>query len=466
MIVDLVIKNCKIVSPWSILQGGGVAIDQEKIVMVAQDHHLPQADTTIDGRNQYLLPGIIEPHTHLAYGSTEMYTDQVRTETGSAACGGVTTFFTKLPRQGLIMSIENLQNWTDANAIVDMSFHVGIGTQDHVNRIPEYVQAGLPSLKFHMQGHPMFGVLDAEDDIIWGSFEKASQLVEAGYPCVLMFHTANYRIVQNLTQKFQKQGRDDVEAYLASRPSFHEEEGMRRVLTFGRQFSKVPIYIVHVSIAAGPPIIAKARSEGLQVYGETLPQLMTHTIADFPNTVLADPYPRTKEDNLALWQGFHTNGIHALGTDHEVSHKTEFAVPKTQGFWEETGAGAPGTETMLSVMLNEGVHKNRITLPQLVQLMCLQPAQIFSIFPKKGIIQPGSDADLVLVDLSKKQKVTSDLLHSAGDASFYDGWTLQGWPILTVSRGTIVMRDGTLLGKPGHGQAIFRKRSPQNSLIP
>jgi dihydropyrimidinase len=282
--------------------------------------------------------------------------------------------------------------------------------------------------------------------------------MKEGHPCVMMFHAANPRIVKTLIQKFQDQGRDDIEAFHASRLAFHEEEGMRRIITMGRQFPNVPIYFVHISIASGPSIVAQARSEGLRVYGETLPQLMTHTKRDFPNAVLADPYPRELLDNRALWDGIHSNGIHAIGTDHEVSQKNEFAVPKEKGFWEEVGAGAPGTETMLSVMLSEGVHKNRLRLPQLVQLMCLNPASIFSLYPKKGVIQIGSDGDIVLVDLKKERKVTSDILHSAGDASFYEGWTLKGWPILTISRGSIVMKDGDLIGKPGYGQPLFRKK--------
>jgi dihydroorotase-like cyclic amidohydrolase len=206
-----------------------------------------------------------------------------------------------------------------------------------------------------------------------------------------------------------------------------------------------------VTIKEGPGIIAKARLEGVDIVAETCPHYLVLN-TDNTDRILSKTNPpiRHKDDNETLWSAVKDGVIDVVATDHG-------AVPRTHktDFWTALGMG--GVETWLPIMLSEGVNKGRITLERLVQVCCYNPARKYGLTPRKGMISVGSDADLVIVDLNKKRKVSAKSFYSKGDFSCYEGWDLQGWPILTMMRGKVVMEDGKVVGRPGFGRFIPAK---------
>ncbi|HJX24246.1 MAG TPA: amidohydrolase family protein [Candidatus Bathyarchaeia archaeon] len=454
MTADLVVKNCRIVSPDGIISGAGVAVEGEKIVCLAKEPLLPAAERTIDANGNYLIPGAMEPHAHLSYGSTSLYDRQVRSETSAAVVGGVTTFMIMLPGQGLLMPYEDFEKATNGNALIDTVFHMKIGTDQHVRELRRYAELGMTDFKFHMYGHPEWGTRTAEDDIIWRTMEVSSDLIDEGYPCLVQFHCDNQRVVDKMEEKLREEGKHDIGAYFEARPSWTTVEGARRVLYFGEQLPNVPIYLVHMQVGRVVQLVAEAKAKGQRVWLETQPQNLTFTKDDFP---LKNTFG-TKEDIALLWKGISEGIVDTLGTDHEVAHKKEYAG--RDDLWP-----SPGAATMLPVMLSEGVNKGRISLEALVRLMSLNPARAFSIYPKKGAIAVGSDADLVIVDLDKEQRVEPEKLHSESDLNYYEGWKLRGWPVMTICRGTVVMEEDEVIGKPGYGRVMPRGRTTGMSAI-
>ena len=424
-----------------------MAVEGEKIVGVANEAILPEAEKTIDARGNYLLPGVMEPHAHLSYGSMAVYDKQVKSETSAAAVGGVTTFMIMLPGQGLIAPYEDFERITNENALVDTVFHVKIGADEHVRELRRYVERGMTDFKFHMYAHPEYGTRRAEDDIIWRTLEISNDLIAEGYPCLVQFHCDNQKVIDKIEERLKEAGRTDLDAFYEARPDWTTVEGARRVLFFGEQLPNVPIYIVHMQVGAVVKLVAEAKARGQKVWLETQPQNLTFTRYSFPlkNTFVS------KVDIALLWKGIQDGVVDCLGTDHEVAHKKEYEG--RDDLW-----ASPGASVMLPVMLSEGVNKGRISLERLVRLMSLNPAKIFSIFPRKGAIQLGSDADLVIVDLNKEQTVRPEMLHSESDVNYYEGWRLKGWPVTTICRGQIIMEDGDVVGTPGYGRVIPRKK--------
>lgn len=457
--MDISIKNCKIVFPTGIISGAGVGIDGEKIVTVVKEPNLPKADKVIDAKGNYLIPGVIEPHSHLAHiprgkakvGWEVAYGQEIKSETGSAAAGGVTTFFTKLPGQGLKMPFEDVERVVGQNAMTDMAFHVGIGTDQHLQEIPKYADLGITSYKFHMVEHPKWGVTAADDGLIYLGLRSIRDL---GYPALPLFHCENLDIIRRLKEKLMKEGRTDLIAWTDSRPNFCEAEAMKRVMYFAEVLN-APLYIVHMSIREGVELVAEQKAKGLGVIAETCPHYLTLTKYEKKGVLVkVNPPLREKEDIEALWMGIRNGVINCIGSDHVVN---TIKYQLELGLWDDHNAGFAGTETMLPVMLSEGVNKGRISFERLVEVCSYNTAKAFGIFPKKGAIQIGSDADLTIVDLNKEVTVTPEVLHSASDYTIYDGWKFRGWPVATILRGNIVMENGDLVGKPGCGKYLPRK---------
>ncbi|MHA1840139.1 MAG: dihydroorotase [Candidatus Ranarchaeia archaeon] len=457
--VDLKIQNCKIYVASNIFSGG-IAIDEGRIVAIGKNSNLPKADTVIDAKGNYVLPGIVDPHSHLGHSPTGSSFEewkatvyrQMQTETVSAAAGGVTTLFT-LIGQGEKIPFEVAINKVEQNALVDMAFHIGIGSTEHLEAIQSYVDAGITSFKFHMVEYPNFRVSAADDGLIFLGLEKIRGLGTCAVP---MFHCENLSLYKRLKEVLKSQGRTGLTAWADSRPNFSEEEAMRKVIFFAETL-QTRLYIVHMSIKEGVTLIAKAKNRGVNVVAETCPHYLTLTTSESDElTRKINPPLREKEDINALWTGIRHGVIDCVGSDHVVAMKeSQLAL----GLWDAHNVGFAGTEMILPVMLSEGVNQRQIPLGRIVEICSQNPAKVFGIYPQKGIIQIGADADLVVVDLKKEVKVTNDVLHSESDYTVYENRTFKGWPILTLVRGTVVAENGEITGKPGHGHYLRRSLS-------
>lgn len=473
--VDVVVKGGKIVRHDGIWEGN-VLVEGEKISGLVSGSRLPEAKEVIDARGLYVLPGLIDPHMHLQDSSraptfssgkpTYTFEDNVRTESQSAAGGGVSTcipliFFRRDPDLSFLEIFEESKSYVEKGAVVDFGFS-GLMTADrHVEELPRYArELGMTTFKFMMayrgEEAEVFGVRAVDDGQILAGMEQLRKLREQGYATWAMVHTENMDIVDYQKPRLRAAGRQDLAAWTEARPSIAEEENLRRAL-FYAEITGAPLYVVHMSIGQGIDLIAAAKARGVNVIAETCTHYLQFTQDDHDKIDIlgkVNPPLRSKWDQDRLWEGIRSGVISCMGSDHSTIMPIE--DKRRQDLWSSI-PGFPGTETMLTTLLHEGVNKGRIGLEKVVELCCYNNARVFGLYPQKGEIALGADADLVLVDLHKKVKVTPDLLHSNANYTLLDGIEMEGWPVLTMVRGTVVMRNGEIVGRPGHGRYLPRR---------
>ncbi len=455
--MELVIKNGKIVTPAGMISAG-ITIDNGKIVAIGREDLLPTANKTIDASGKYILPGLIDPHTHIGRGVS--FESSVRTESQAAALGGVTTMgvYVRAIKTGLLASFDEYRNNFEANAVVDGFFHLMVSNELSLDEIPRCPDLSITGFKFSVgykgpQAEAM-GIPPIDDGFVFDGFKRISKL---DYPARAMVHAENIDIALRLRKGLEH--RQDVRVWHDSRPNFVEEECMHRCI-FLAKVTNCPLYIVHITINEGINIIKKAREEGIDVVAETCPQYLTHNseepvsiIKNHPTFAVVNPPLRGKEDNERLWQAIKDGVIDCIGSDHTPATKEQ----KGNDMWKAPMGLGNITQMILPVMLSEGVNKKRISLEKVVEICCQNPAKVFGLYPRKGTISVGSDADLVIVDLHKKVKFSHQMSPSLCDWSIYDDWEFKGWPICTILRGKIVAEEGKMIANHGTGRYLFRK---------
>jgi len=334
---------------------------------------------------------------------------------------------------------------------------------EHIQQIPYLAEFGITSFKFFFTAYKgpdgVFAGLSGTDDAqLFAGFEKIGEIRDLGYPGTLMIHSENQDIIYKLREKMKKEGRMDLAAWTEHRPALCEEECIGRAIYIAKAVKLVrkppPLYVCHVSSGHSVDIIAQAKAE-VDIIAETCPQwlLLTKHEEKLGTLAKVNPPLRDKEDNEKLWWGIREGIIKCMGSEHIASLPLSQKPPD---IWKAY-PGFPG-DGLLPLMLSEGVNKGRISFEKLVEVCCSNPAKIFGIFPQKGVLDVGSDADLVIIDMDKKAKVTLENLHSPAEFSVYEGWELKGWPVLTMIRGKVVMDDGEIIGEPGTGKYIPRKK--------
>jgi dihydroorotase-like cyclic amidohydrolase len=281
-----------------------------------------------------------------------------------------------------------------------------------------------------------------------------------GPPSLAACHTENIDIHLMLRDELIAQGRKDFKVWNESRPPFVEAECMRRAIYLAKN-AICPLYIPHITIAEGVDIIAEARSNGVNVVGETCPQYLTHNndepaqvLLDHPACGCVNPPLRDKASNKRLWEGLRDGIIQCVGSDLAP---TTLAM-KGDNIWEAPMGLGNTSELLLPVLLSEGVNKGRISLEQVARICALNPAQVFGLYPRKGRLEEGADADIVIIDLEKRATVSPESLHSMCDWTIYDGWELKGWPTHTILHGKLIVENGEPLpiNPAGQGQYIPR----------
>ncbi len=408
------------------------------------------AGKVIDAGGNHILPGVIEPHSHLALGNR---VEDFATETKSAALGGVTTMFTYLRRQGLYDEMfPVMKEEAESRAYVDVAFHFGLMLSEQVDHLRRcFEDYGVSSFKFFMaykgeEGRAM-GIIGCDDGLMYRGFQQVAHMGQ-GVACV---HAENVEIIDTLKPALRAAGRDDLAAWSEARPGFTEAESIQRAFFLGRE-TGCPVYIVHLSSAAGLEIVREWRQKEGVRYVETCTHYLTHTLrAKEGKLAKANPALRHEQDREALWQGLKDGSIHTVGTDHVPFTKTQ----KMVSIWDSP-PGFPGSTTLLQVLLSEGYHKRGLSLEKIAEITSFNTARIFNLYPRKGTLQVGADADLVIVDLELERQVQAKNLLSYSDFSIYEGEILKGWPILTMVRGQVVMEKGEIVGPRGFGRYIYR----------
>jgi dihydroorotase (multifunctional complex type) len=443
MKVDLVLKNARIVDHAGEFYGG-IAIAQGRIVAIGNDSILPPATRTIDLAGKVLMPGLIDPHCHL--GVNYDFDDDMRTETAAAASGGVTTILLYIRNMegSYIPFYGDRRKRGEENAVVDFGFHFGIQREEHVAEIAEIARTtGVQSFKCHMGYEPgnSIGIISSTDAWVYGAMREAAKLPHG----VVSVHCENTELVQLLKGEMMATGRQDLAAYTESRPVFVEEEAIARMIGLA-ELTGCPLYIVHTTAAKGPLMAAAARARGVDVTIETCPHYLTRTAydPDLDSRAKISPPLRDTEQLEGLWRGVMNGTVGTIGTDHVPFKKNGGDL------WKEK----PGVVTFpweLALMLHFGVHQRGMSLSRLVELNSYNAARQFGLYPRKGAIAVGSDADFVVVDLDEERVVT----HEGKGTCLYEGWNLRGWPVMTISRGRIVYEEGGVVEKEtGHGLCV------------
>jgi dihydropyrimidinase len=491
--VDLLIKNAAIVSSGGRARGS-ILIHDQKIVGILDGPALPEAVKTIDARGRAVIPGVIDPHTHPG-GKFPLW-DDFRTETPAAAAGGVTTIGVmhgagRANRDYKEFTTpEDTVPWSrcfpvareigEENSLVDFFYSPYINTIEQAEDIPRIAEEfGLTSYKIYANlrspatthvgpnWNARIGIpVSFDDGLIWLTFKQASAIGPQG---MVLIHNENTEVAAIEMKRLQAEGRNDPAAWSDRSPTWAEAEHITRYGRFAIE-TNCRYYVVHLSSAAGLRAAIRARQDGCHIWVESCPQYLVRTKHDPPGVLLkVNPPIRDKEDNELLWHGLIEHQVDCMGTDHVVTSLHEKTVKgdtsgrtsdPTKDVWS-TGSGFVGLDTFLPIMLSEGVHKGRLTLEQVVGVLCENNAKAFGLYPRKGVIQVGSDADLVILDLDKTKVVTAADLHCSADFTIYEGMEVTGWPATTILRGRVIFDDGQVFDDRGYAKYLPRDAKAQ-----
>lgn len=467
--VDVVIKDAKVVTSYGILNGG-VAVDGEKIVKVGTSASLPSADRVIDAKGKLLIPGFIDVHTHIGARGPGMDFDErwqnhFRTETEGAIHGGVTTLRTNIAKkQPYLPIIDKYINWGEKNSYIDFGVYASVTMDEHLHELIPLAEKGMPSWKCFY--NPYQAEEGAQVGLAHTDAGKLYQVMETynkwGYPGLCMIHAENYDLYIMLQERVIREGRKDLKAWSDSRPNICEAMMIESGAMIAEELG-AKIYVVHMSTGEGVDICEKYQKRGVQVIAETLPCFLTHTKHMGEECGVwgkINPPFREARDVARIWEGIRSGVITCMGTDHcaFTAEEKEQGVGKYGDIWKALPGLAGGLEHWLPIMFTEGFNKNRISVEQIVKVCSENNAKVFGLYPKKGVIQEGSDADLVIVDVKKEGTIDENYYHCASqDQSPYWGWKLKGLPVLTMVRGKVVVGDGQTLGKPGYGRYLHSR---------
>lgn len=433
--------------------------------IVALGHGLGTATETIDATGRLVLPGGIDSHVHISQPSGEgiVMADDFESGTRSAAFGGNTTvmpFCMQEKGVSLRQSVKDYHALAEGRCYTDISFHLVISdpTEQVLGQdLPALIADGYSSFKVFMTYEGL-----ALDD--YEMLQVMSVARETG--ALVMVHAENYDAIRFLTQRLEQGGKIAPKFHGTSRPIPVEREATHRAISLA-ELIDVPVMIVHVSNREAMEEIARARSRGLKVYGETCPQYLVLTEKDMDGLnmegakYVCSPPPRDAASQVACWEGLQTGVFQTFSSDHCPFRYDDPAgklTPKGRTSFRWVPNGIPGVETRLPILFSEGVGKGRITLNEFVALSATNHAKAYGL-TRKGSIAVGYDADIAIWDPQREVTISQSLLHHGSDYTPYEGIAVKGWPVTTIVRGRVVVRDGALEGSPGTGTHIARERS-------
>jgi dihydropyrimidinase len=466
--LDLLIRGGQVVTS----QGVGswsVGVQGEKIVFVGMDDQAPQAGRTLDAKGKIVVPGGIEPHAHLDiydltnpdYGKNTLGPEE---DTRGMAFGGTTThldFCFVEPGMKPTEAIEQRVARWKGQSYVDYSFHVGLMGALPLNvfdQIGDIVKQGFPSFKVFttevMPPHPKRVRLRLDMGRIQLTMERVAK---AGG--IMVVHAEDDDLVQFNYERFIAEGRADGLNMHLVHTKLSEELAFDRVIKLARA-TGAGVYFVHTSAREGVEAVAEARGRSLPVYCETLHHYACFSHEDYkkPRGFCYHTYPSLKgpDDNKALWDGLVNDAVSTTATDEFPTTLEHKLAGKRI---DNVTGGNLGAEARMGIVYTEGVVRRGMTLERFAEVTSTNAARILGLYPRKGAIAAGSDADLVLIDPSIKKKLTKEDFH-VSDYSPWEGWQVEGWPVTTILRGKVIVENGKLAADLGYGQLIPRKVDP------
>lgn len=461
---DLIIKNAEIITAADRYHGD-IAVKEGKILAIGQDLVGDGAEQIIDAAGRWVTPGGVDAHCHLDQPSTDgsVGADDFFTGTRSAVCGGTTTvipFAMQFKGQSLAEAVADYHKRAGDKASIDYSFHVIItdATPEVVAEIPEMVAKGYTSFKIYMT----YEAMKLSDSHILDVLEA---IRECG--AMAMIHAENDDCITWLTKRLKAEGKTSPRYHARAHSVIGEREATHRAISLA-ELVDVPVLIVHVSSRAAIEQIYRARGEGVNIFSETCPQYLFLTAEDLGidddfhgAKCICSPPPRDAKSQQAVWTALANGTFSIFSSDH-----CPFNYDETGKLLHGEGAsfdkvpnGIAGLETRLPLLMSEGVRKKRISPERFVDLTSTQPARLYGLYPQKGTISVGADADLVIWDFSETKVIRNEDLHSAADFTPYEGMSLNAWPAITLSHGKVLWQDGVFNSDSGKGN-FLRAKAP------
>ncbi|MHA1200317.1 MAG: dihydroorotase [Candidatus Heimdallarchaeaceae archaeon] len=454
--VDLNVINGKVFVEEKLIETG-LSIDQGKIVAIGKAHILPPAERTVDAENHLILPGGIDVHAHIL-DLEFSYREDFYTGTQAAASGGITTVL-EMPMgikgKSVVEAFDLQLNEMKSKSIVDFGL-IGSAGYNNIDSIEELVSKGAIAFKTFMLNPPeeMYELKDLSsknDSYLLKIFSKISEL-----GLVSSVHAENDSIIQAEISKQKSSGKLDFQSHTDSRPAIAEEEACMRAMVLANH-AKVKLNLVHMSSQNAFNSIRTAKQKGWDVTCEITPHhlfLTSKDAAEIGSWAKVDPPIRSKEHMEAAWIALNDGTIDIVASDHSpYSHKEKELGDKENGIFG-AGSGTPGLETMLPILL-DAVNRKRMSLHKLVDVTSSNPAKRFGIYPRKGSISQGSDADLIMVDLKDVYTLKNENMFTKQKCTIFDGWELQGKIVKTFVGGKIVFDKGQFHTEKGNGNFII-----------
>jgi dihydropyrimidinase len=440
---------------------GDVYVERDTVTLIGESLDV-QADKVIDAAGKIVMPGAIDPHTHLemAFGGT-VTCDDFTSGTVSAAFGGTTTlvdFCMQAPGQSFAEALEASHAKLDrAKPVIDVGFHIGVtdlhtgGSLEELARLPD---DGVTSYKLFMAYK---GAVMVDDDTLFETMECAS---ETG--ALVMVHAENGHAIDVLVRRALAEGKTDPVWHARTRPPLTEGEATSRAIHLAR-VAGAPLYVVHVSCRESIEPIARARAADWQAWGETCTQYLfiDETALEKPGfegaKYVYTPPPRAKENQEHLWHALSTGTLSVVSTDH-CPFNWDGQKTLGKGDFSKIPNGGPGIENRLHMLYHFGVREGRLTPNRFVELVSTNVAKFFGLYPRKGTIAVGSDADIVVWDPDKRLTLSASTHHSNVDYNLFEGTEVVGAPEVVLVRGQVIVEGDELVAQPGAGQFVKRAR--------
>ena len=462
---DLVVRNGRVVTETATVEADvGVAGG----LIAAIGRGLERGAQEVDAAGRLVLPGGIDSHCHVEQESSTglMTADDFHSATVAAACGGVTTivpFAAQHRGQDLREVAERYRGRALGAAIVDYAFHLIVS-----DPTPAAVAEHLPGLI--AQGYPSFKVYTTYDALKLTDRQLLEVMALAARErAVVMVHAENGDAIAWRAERLVAAGHTAPRYHADARPPAVEREAVHRVAVLAG-LTGATVLIVHVSCRDALDEVRAARARGVSIFAETCPHYLALTVDELNRPgfeaakFLCSPPLRERSDLDALWTGLDDGSIDVLSSDHAPYRWDDPAGKAVNGKdapFTRIPNGVPGLETCLPVVFSEGVVRGRITLERFAAASATNAARIYGLYPRKGVIAVGADADLAVWDPERDTTVTNAQLHHRMDYTAFEGARVRGWPVVTISRGDVIWRDGAILARPGRGQFISRRRAEE-----
>lgn len=486
MKADLVIKNGYVATEHGMVTGG-LAVKDGVIIQVGADLMLPEAEKVYDAKGNIIFPGAIEPHCHLELWvvnkhkrfDLDTYREEVRSETRTAVQGGYTTISSTTMQNADPMQkrFEEFKDGLEDTAFCDVRFHISPFTEEHLREIPDLVKQGVSNYKFLMgyrgAGAKALGMDERgiTTTFIYKGFEI---IAKAGLPATAMVHCEDPDIFELLEERVQAEGEpahyNYTDAQNRARPAISEVIDVCKA-GYAAHETGCPLYVVHVSSKEATDQIQYFKARGYDITAETCPHYLVFAADDeicrdnkeWTHYAKVNPAIRQSADRDRLWKGLQEGTIQTIGNDH-TNYRSHEKLGGT--YWEIPAGTGEGMSASLSVMISEGVNKNRISLDTLRKVMSENVAKAMGLYPKKGTLNIGSDADIVIIDLNKEWVFRQEYSESSHKYSLYDGMELKGAPIATFVRGHLVAENFKIVDETPVGRFAgnsFPGKSSQNN---